>query len=83
MPTMPQVVGLEYGTAQASLQAAGVLVPANLGYFGTFPITAKWQKSALPPLTVLTQSVAQGAVVAANTAITLGISQPPMGVVFP
>lgn len=83
MPTMPLVVGQELDSAQATLQAAGVLVPANVGYFGTWPITANWQKSVLPPSTVLSQSIAQGAAVTANAPITLGVSQLPIGVVFP
>lgn len=83
MPTMPNVVGLEYSAAQLALQNAGVYVPSTVGYFGTFPITAAWQKSAQPPSTVLSQSVASGVMLAANAPIRLGISQPPMGVVFP
>lgn len=83
MPTMPNLVGQELDNAQALLQAAGVLVPANIGYFGIWPITALWQQSILPPSTVLTQSVAQGATIAANAAISLGVSQPPISVCFP
>ena len=83
MPTMPNVVGLEYATAQAALQKAGVYVPSSIGYFGTFPITALWQKSAQPPLTVLTQSPAANATVAVNAPVTLGVSQFKVGVAFP
>ena len=83
MPVMPNIVGLEYAAAQLALQQAGVLVPAAIGYFSTFPITAVWQKSAQPPSTVVSQSVSQGSQIAANAPITLGLSQFPVGVVFP
>jgi hypothetical protein len=83
MPTMPNVVGLELGTAQAALQAAGVLVLGAIGYFGTYPVSVSWRKSASPPLTVLSQSINSGNSVAANAALTLGVAQPPMAVVFP
>lgn len=83
MAIMPQVVGLEYGTAQASLQAAGVLVLGSIGYFGTFPISALWVASKAIPSTVLAQSVASGATVAANAPITLTMSEFPISVAFP
>lgn len=83
MPTMPNVVGLEYAAAQLALQTAGVLNPNSLGYFSPFPITAKWQRSASPPSTVLSQSIASGNSVAVNAPITLGVAQFPLGVVFP
>lgn len=83
MPTMPQVVGLEFGPAQTSLQSAGVLNPAAVGYFGTWPITPLWQKSASAPNTVLSQSIAQGTTVPVNAPVALGVSQPPVAVVYP
>jgi beta-lactam-binding protein with PASTA domain len=83
MPTMPNVVGLEYQAAQASLQSAGVLVLGSIGYFGTFPVTPVWQKSTQPPNIVLTQSVSPGSTVSANVALTLGLSQFPLGVASP
>lgn len=83
MPSMPNVVGLELYTAQANLQVAGVLVPADIGYFGTWPITALWQKSTQPKFTVLSQSVAQGATVLENAPLTLGVAQPRTSVAYP
>lgn len=83
MPTMPNVVGQELYTAQASLQTAGVLVPTSIGYFGTWPITALWQLSTQPIFTVLTQSVAQGATILANAPVSLGVAQPKIAVAFP
>lgn len=40
---MPNVVGEPLSEAQALLEGAGVLVPSAIGYFGTWPITAKWE----------------------------------------
>lgn len=80
---MPNVVGLEFYTAQAALQTAGVLVPSSIGYFGTWPVTVAWQKSLSPPFTVLSQSIAFGNPVSANSSVTLGVAQCPLGAVFP
>lgn len=46
MPTMPNVVGQLLPEAQALLEAAGVLDPAALGYFGTWPIALTWIAAA-------------------------------------
>lgn len=83
MPTMPNVVGLELPGAQTALQAAGVLVPASIGYFGTWPITALWQRSTKPPSTVLVQSPVSGATVVANASVILTLAEYPVGVVYP
>lgn len=83
MPSMPNVVGLQLGTAQATLQSAGVLVPSAIGYFGTWPITVKWQKSSYPLLTVLSQSVNSGNTVAANAPLSLGVAQVAVSVAYP
>lgn len=80
---MPNVVGLEFPAAQLALQAAGVLVPSSIGYFGTYPVSALWQKSASPPSTVLAQSIASGNTVSANAPVTLSLSQYPIAVVYP
>lgn len=58
MATMPNIVGLTLGNAEAALKTAGVLVPLSIGYFGggtirtlsgvsagaaaTWPITVVW-----------------------------------------
>jgi len=80
---MPNVVGLNYAEAEAALETAGVLVPNSIGYFGTWPITAKWQSSPSKPTTVLAQSPNSGATVAANSAVTLNLAEFPTGVVYP
>ena len=61
---MPNVVGLTLGQAEASLKAAGVLVPLSIGYFGggtirtisgvsagaaaTWPIAITWVSQSTP-----------------------------------
>lgn len=83
MPTMPNVVGLGSAAAQTALQSAGVLVPASIGYFGTYPVSIAWQRSALKPTTVISQSPAAAATVAANAAVTLTCAEFPFSVAFP
>lgn len=83
MLIMPNLVGLELSGTQATLQAAGVLNPNSLGYFGTWPITVKWQPSTSPKGTVTVQSPASGANVAVNPAISLTVSEFPMASVYP
>lgn len=83
MPTMPNVVGLELPAAQKALENAAVLVLSSIGYFGTWPITVRWQRSTQPPSTVLTQSPSSGATLTANSAITLSAAEFPFGVAYP
>lgn len=80
---MPSLIGLEYPMAILALQQVGIFVPSSLGYFGTFPISIKWQRSALPPGTVLGQVPQPGTFVAANGAVLLIVSEFPMAVAFP
>jgi beta-lactam-binding protein with PASTA domain len=80
---MPSLIGLEYPAALLGLQQLGIFVPASLGYFGTFPITIIWARSAQPPGTVLAQVPQPGTYVAANGPVTLTASEFPMGVAFP
>lgn len=82
MPTMPYVVGLEYEAALASMVTAGVRV-IPLGYFQTDPVILVWAKSTNPPNIVTGQSPTSGATVAANSATTLTVSSPAMGVAYP
>lgn len=82
MPTMPNVVGLNLNAAQSSLQTAGVLVPSSLGYFGTWPITVNW-RTASPFDIVTAQSPASSTNVTANSSVTLTVSNPKLGVVYP
>ena len=79
---MPNLVGTELSGTQALLQAAAVLNPNSIGYFGTWPISVKWQASASPKGVVTAQSPAPGPV-AVNPAISLTVSQFPFGSVYP
>lgn len=80
---MPTLVGLEYAAAQLALQVAGIFVPASLGYFGTFPISIRWQRSAMPPSTVLGQAPTAGNYVAPNDPVVLTCAEFPVSVAFP
>lgn len=94
MPTMPSVIGQNLGSAQTSLQTAKVLVPNSIGYFGTWPITVTW----VPPTTtrpdldgtekpfyyvVTAQTPAANATIATNSSVTLTVTSPSGGVVYP
>lgn len=80
---MPNVVGLELQAAELSLQTAGVLVLGSIGYFGTWPITARWQVSTSGYSRVVSQLPASGNSIVANAAVTLTLSEPTTGVVYP
>lgn len=79
MPTMPNVVGVEYQAALTAMQVAGVRV-LPLGYFQADPVTLTWTKSAVKPLFVTAQTPASGNTVAANSPVNLTVSIPPMSV---
>lgn len=82
MPTMPNVVGMTLEDAQDSLKSSGVLVTSSIGYFGTWPITVNW--TATSPFDVVTgQSPASTTTVSANSSVTLTVSNPTLGVVYP
>ncbi len=94
MPTMPNVVGQNLGTAQASLQTSGVLDPSSIGYFGTWPITISWIQptvtrpsldgTAKPSYYVVTaQSPAAATTIAANGSVTLTVTSPFTSVAYP
>lgn len=82
MPTMPSVVGRNLEDATALLEAAGVVNPNAVGYFGAWPITAQWVKSPGPFFNVTAQSITAGATVAVNAPIVLSVIQPPVGVSY-
>lgn len=82
MPTMPNVVGIEYPAALASMVSAGVRV-LPLGYFQVDPVIISWIRSTAKPGFVTAQSPSSGAVVAANSPAVLTVSQYPMGVAYP
>ncbi len=80
----PSLIGQYYWVATLMLQQSGALNPATIGYFGTDPITLKWQKSPLPGGAILAQSVAPGTLnFKTNSPITLTVSEYPMGAVYP
>ncbi len=78
---MPNVVGLVYEDALASMVTAGVRV-LPLGYFVTDPVTLVWAIGAVP-FVVTAQSPSSGATTAANSAVSLTVSAPPMSVAYP
>jgi beta-lactam-binding protein with PASTA domain len=79
---MPNVVGLEYEAALASMVTAGVRV-IPLGYFQADPVALVWVKSAAKTNVVTDQSPISGASVAANSAATLTVSAPIVSVAYP
>jgi len=83
MPTMPNLVGLELSATQSALQAAGVIDPNSIGYFGTWPISVTWKSSASVKGTVTAQSPSSGATVGVNPSISLTVSEFPLGAVYP
>lgn len=83
MPTMPNLIGTQLSGTQAALQAASVLNLNSIGYFGTWPITVKWQPSASSKGAVTAQSPASGATVAVNPSINLTVSEFPLASVYP
>lgn len=82
MPTMPSVVGRNLEDATALLEAAGVVNPNSVGYFGTWPISAVWVKAPGQSFNVTAQSPASGSTVAVNVSIVLSVIQPPLGVSY-
>jgi hypothetical protein len=87
---MPTVTGQLLADAIALLQSSGVLVPASIGYFGTYPISAKWNRATIKngaispiPGIVTAQSISAGTNVSANTPVILTVNEYPIAVVFP
>lgn len=80
MPTMPNVVGVEWPDALTAMVKAGVrAVP--LGYFQADPVLITWVKSATAkPGFVTAQFPSSGTTVAANSAALLNVSAPPTSV---
>lgn len=80
MPTMPNLIGLQYQNALAAMVAAGARV-IPLGYFQVDPVTTSWVKAqASQPGYVLAQSIASGQTIAANAPVVITVSSYPMGV---
>lgn len=80
---MPNVVGMEYPAALASLVSSGVRV-LPLGYFQDDPVTLSWiLNNIVLPGFVISQSPGNGANVSANSAMNLTVSNYPMAVAYP
>lgn len=83
MPTMPNCVGLHYEAALAAMVTAGARV-IPLGYFQTDPVSINWVAgTTTKPNFVTAQTPSSGVTVAANSAATLSVAEPPVGVVYP
>jgi beta-lactam-binding protein with PASTA domain len=80
---MPNVIGKILFEAISTLQAAGVLVPSQLGYFSIYPISARWVPSTVNRGVVTGQSLAAGLTATVNQAITLTVNDYPFSVSFP
>jgi len=84
MPTMPNVVGLEYPAALQSMIVAGVrAVP--FGYFQADPVALSFVKNAAvkPGFVIAQVPAAATPNVAPNSAATLTVSNFPMGIAYP
>jgi beta-lactam-binding protein with PASTA domain len=80
---MPNLVGLEYPDALKAMVTAGVRV-LPLGYFQVDPVTLTWvQNAAIKPAFVTAQAPANGATVAANSAVSLTVSNFRVSVAYP
>jgi hypothetical protein len=60
-PVMPNIIGEQLQMGIQSLQQAGVLVPALLGYFSEYPISVVWV--ALPPPGIVEEDVQMSEVI--------------------
>lgn len=80
---MPSLIGHILWDAIALLQAAGILVPASIGYFGTYPISVKWIPASINGGVVVAQSIIAGVNVKPNTPILLTVKDFPFAVAFP
>lgn len=80
---IPNVVGRLLQQAEYDLIVAGVLVPQNVGYFGTWPISVKFVPSTAPKFVVVGQFPAALTAVKPNSPILLTVSEPAEGVAYP
>lgn len=80
MPTMPNLIGLQYQNALAAMVAAGVRV-LPLGYFQTDPVTLSWLTAgAVGSGTVLAQVPPSGTSIGPNAPVILTVSGFPVAV---
>lgn len=84
MPTMPNVIGLDYEAALASLVTAGVRV-LPLGYFQADPVILTWiATAAAKPGFVTAQSPSSGTTgVLANSPVALTVANYAVSVAYP
>lgn len=80
---MPNLIGQLLWDAIALLQAAGILVPASIGYFGTYPISVLWVPATINRGVVIAQPFIAGVPVKPNTPIVLTVNDYPVSVAFP
>ena len=80
---MPNLVGLPLQEALWVLQQTGFLVPAAIGYFGTYPVTVVWKAADTNHGIVTAQSLPAGLPAGINQPITLTVNDYPTGVAFP
>lgn len=79
----PNLAGMLLEEAIQQLESSGAVVPASIGYFGTWPVSAIWVPSQSPPFVVIAQSIPPTAPIIANQPVTLTVSQPPESVAYP
>lgn len=85
----PSVIGLPLQMAQQALQDAGVLVPAQIGYFGAWPITIDWVQSGvmagtlMGPGIVIGQHPLAGSAIHVNAPVVLTVTEVPLSVATP
>jgi beta-lactam-binding protein with PASTA domain len=79
MPTMPNVVGVEYQQALQAMVTAGVRV-VPLGYFQADPVTLAWVRSGVKPGVVTAQSPSSGTSMLANAPAVLTVGEFPVSV---
>ena len=83
MPTMPNVVGLEYPAALQAMVTAGVRV-IPFGIFQTDPCNIAFTSLAARPGFVTAQVPSAGTTnVAANSAVQLTAGRFPVGIAYP
>jgi beta-lactam-binding protein with PASTA domain len=80
---MPNLVGLPLWDAIGLLQQNGILVPASIGYFGTYPISVIWVPASVNRGIVIAQSIAVGVNVPPNSPVVLTVNDYPIAVAFP
>jgi beta-lactam-binding protein with PASTA domain len=81
MPTMPNVINLEYEDALNAMIVAGIRV-LPFKYFQEDPVSITWIKSNKQGSIVLDQVPTSGSVIPSNAIVNLTVSNYPTGVVY-